>query len=146
MGVYSRFKKDHDGFRKLVELLESTGPTKQKRMIDVGMEEDSEYTLKALEYTLKFEDVGHLNDPELMELTGVAPARVVAYAFRNVEDSEHQRLLRLCPPATRNEVRDCREMEIKNIEINGAQLKLITFLRQLEKRGKVKAKRIPDHL
>ncbi len=44
MGVYSRFKKSAHGFRKLVELLETTPAARRKKMVEVGMLKDPDYT------------------------------------------------------------------------------------------------------
>ena len=50
MGVYTRFKRNPDGLRQLVELLESTPSSRRQKMIDVGMQEDPDYTKQALQY------------------------------------------------------------------------------------------------
>jgi hypothetical protein len=44
LGVYSRFKKSAHGFRKLVELLETTPAARRKKMVEVGMLKDPDYT------------------------------------------------------------------------------------------------------
>ena len=68
MSVYARFKRSPEGFRKLVELLESTPPSRRQKMIDVGMEEDAEYTNRALQYVMNFDDIIKLPDTELAEV------------------------------------------------------------------------------
>ena len=68
MSVYARFKRTQEGFRSLIELLETTPMSRRQKMIDVGMAEDPVYTEKALSYVLTFEDVIQLPDLELAEL------------------------------------------------------------------------------
>src|SRR5436305_9736278 len=81
MSVYARFKRNPEGFRQLVELLESTPPSRRKKMIDVGMAEDPVYTQRAIEYMMTFEDVLKLPDMELAEVIATTPARMIAYSL-----------------------------------------------------------------
>lgn len=145
MGVYSRFKREPDGLRHLVELLESTPASRRKRMIDVGMEEDPEYTQKALQYLLKFEDVMKLPDLEFTEVISEAPARFVAIATCRGGEETKARILARSFPKNAAEIKEVWETsdKVTNSEIGGAQAKLIEVTRKLEKAGIVKTKRIP---
>jgi flagellar motor switch protein FliG len=106
MSVYARFKRDHDGFRKLVELLESTAPSRRQKMIDVGMAEDAEYTKKALEYVMDFNDVLKLPDLELAEVCAKARPEMIAYSLNGKEKTVIDRFLGCCPAKTAIQVRD----------------------------------------
>jgi flagellar motor switch protein FliG len=143
MSVYARFKRDQDGFRKLVELLESTPASRRQKMIDVGMEEDAEYTQKALQFVMDFHDIIDLPDLELAEVCAKAPARMIAYAISPLSTEIRERFLRACKPKVFAEVRDMLEVKIGQREIGGAQLKVIESARELERAGYVKTKRIP---
>jgi len=143
MGVYTRFKRNPEGFRQLVELLESTPATRRQKMIDVGMLEDPEYTQRALEYVLKFEDILKLPDEELAEVLAKAPARMTAYSITTFSEEIKTRFLRCSRPVVGAEIKDFLEVKIGPREIGGAQMKLIETARQLERRGLVKTKRIP---
>src|SRR5690242_9988567 len=94
MSVYARFKRDHEGLRKLVELLESTPLSRRQKMIDVGNAEDPEYTEKALKYLLTFEDVIKLPDLELAEVIGTAMPRITGYAISKSSPEIQERFLK----------------------------------------------------
>ena len=128
MSVYARFKRDQDGFRKLVELLESTPASRRQKMIDVGMEEDPDYTRKALEYIMTFDDVIRLPELELAEVCAKAPSKMMAYALSQQPQDVKERFLR-CSPR----------------EITGAEIKVVETARDLERKGFVRIKKIPTN-
>ncbi len=143
MGVYYRFKKNPSGLRALVELLETTPAARRQHMLQVGMEEDPEYTKEALKYVYTFEDILHLSDMELAELLSVAPPRTAAYALFGVDEETKLKFIKNCKPPQAAEIKDFLLAKITSREAGGAQLKLIEYTRSLEKKGFVKAKRIP---
>lgn len=144
MGVYTRFKKAPGGFRALVELLETTPLVRRQKMIDVGMQEDREYTEKALQFCMNFEDVLELNESELAEVLSSAPPRIVAFAIKYSDAEIQKRFMRCSKPPIASEIRDCLTQNIGKAETGGAQLKMVEYTRQLEKRGLITAKRIPE--
>jgi flagellar motor switch protein FliG len=143
MSVYARYKRDANGFRALIELLETTPVVRRKKMIDVGMAEDAAYTQKALQYMLSFEDVINLPDLELAEVIAAAPARMTGYAISKSADDIKARFIRNAIPKIAGEMRDYMEVNVGLREIGGAQLKLVEVTRQLEKKGLIKTKQIP---
>lgn len=143
MSVYARFKRNPDGFRALVELLETTPAVRRKKMIDVGMAEDPEYTQKALQYVMTFEDILKLPDLELAEVLAKAPPRMTAYALNQADEETRLRFLKNAQPQVSAQIRDYLQMKIGLREVGGAQLKVIETARQLERAGLVKCKRIP---
>lgn len=143
MGVYARFKRDPGGLRRLVELLEVTPKSRRERMVEVGFNEDRDYTEKALAFMLTFEDILKLPEPELAELMATAPARVVGVAISKASDEIIERFLRNCPVGRGGEVRDYLNPEVPLRDVGGAQLKLIEITRGLERQGLIKTKQIP---
>ncbi len=143
MGVYTRFKRNPEGFRALVELLETTPSSRRQKMIDIGMQEDPEYTERAMQFMLTFRDIIELPDMELAELMAKAPARMIAYSLNTAPPEISQRFLKCCKPPVAAEVRDFMSVKIGSREIGGAQLKLVETARELEKLGLLKTKRIP---
>jgi flagellar motor switch protein FliG len=143
MGVYTRFKRNPDGFRSLVELLETTPSSRRQRMIEVGMAEDPAYTEMALQFMMTFEDIKGLPDLELAELLAKASARMIAYSLLNASEEVVARFLRNSQPPVAAEIRDFMGIKIGNREAGGAQLKLVETARQLERQGLVRTKKIP---
>lgn len=145
MGVYTRFKRSPDGLRQLVELLESTPVSRRQKMIDVGMQEDPDYTQKALQYVINFDDVMKLPDLELAEVLSETPPRFAAYAIHAVSQEVKDRFLSKAKPRVAAELKEFLDTpNVTLIQIGGGQLKMIEVTRKLEKRGIVKTKRVPS--
>lgn len=143
MGVYSRYKKDPEGFRALVELLEATPKEKRQRMIDVGMEEDPEYTRKAMSFAYSFEDICNLPDMELAEVVAASPPRMTANAVKNSPPEIKQKFMKNAIPKIAAQIREFEDESPELREIGAARLKLITVARSLEKQGRIRTKAIP---
>jgi flagellar motor switch protein FliG len=144
MGVYTRFKKNPDGMRQLVELLESTPLSRRQKMIDVGMKEDPDYTQRALGYMITFEDVMTLPDMELADVLAEVPGRLTALAIYSAKQEVKDRFLAKSNPRVAAEIREFLETpQVSASQIGGGQMKMIEATRKLEKRGIVKTKRVP---
>src|SRR4051812_34241361 len=143
MGVYTRFKRNPEGFRALVELLETTPLERRQKMIDMGMAEDADFTRKALEYVMSLEDIVQLSDSELAELVAVAPPRVTACAISNATDETQARFLRCAKAKVVAGIKEGLETKVSLKEIGGARLKLVETARKLEREGFIRAKKIP---
>ena len=146
MSVYARFKRDPSGFRSLVELLESTPPARRQKMIDVGMKEDPDYTQKAISYVYAFSDVLDFEPMELAEVLSKVPGKLVGFALHGIDPEVQKKCIGLMKPPGMGEAKEFLDAQAGNNEINGARLKVISAARELEKRGLVKAKRIPEKI
>lgn len=145
MSVYSRYKRQPDGFRALVELLESTPSLRRKKMIDVGRIEDPDYTEDALRHMMSFEDILGMPDMELAEVVAEAPPKMTAFAIAKASDAIKTRFVRCASPQRAAEIRDFLD-EATNLgaaDRGGAQLKVVEAARALERRGVIRTKRIP---
>lgn len=145
MGVYTRFKKKADGFRELVELLETTPPSRRQKMIDIGLQEDRRLTEKALQFVFSFEDILQLPPLELTEVLSETPGRWIGIALFSLPPEQQQAVLaKVAQPKTIAEIRETLSSQPPtSLEIKGAQMKLIETARKLEKKGILKSKRIP---
>ena len=143
MSIYARYKREQEGFRQLIELLELTPILRRQKMIEAGMQEDADYTLKALEYIMIFTDLIGLPDPELAELVFMAPARYVASAIQLLTQEQKDRFIRCAKPAQGGEIKEFLDQPVSPKEVSAAQYKMVEFARELEKKGYVKVKRIP---
>jgi flagellar motor switch protein FliG len=144
MGVYTRFKKAPDGLRQLVVLLETTPGSRRQKMIDVGMAEDPEYTQKALQLVFSFKDIVGMPDNEIMEVLGETAPQLIGYAIQSLDEETKTKLLKLTPPKSLGAVREALEIPASNMQMSGAQSKMIESARKLERRGIVKTKRINE--
>jgi flagellar motor switch protein FliG len=143
MGVYTRFKRSPEGFRALVELLETTPLERRQKMIDVGMAEDADFTRRALELVMTFEDITRMSDSELAELVAAAPPRITACAISNADEEIQTRFLRCSKAKVLAGIREAMQTKVSLKEIGGARLKLIEHARKLEKQGFIRVKKIP---
>jgi flagellar motor switch protein FliG len=142
MSVYARFKRSPDGFRKLVELLETTPMSRRQKMIDIGMAEDPEYTRRALEMVMTFKDIIGLPEMELAEVCAKTPPRMLAYALNLADEPTQTRFLRCSKPRVAAELKDFLSVKIGPAEVGGAQLKVVETARDLERQGFVRTKKI----
>ena len=139
---YARYKRDPEGLRKLVELLETAPAERRQRMIDAGNQEDKHYTAMAVRLMMAFEDIVSMPEMELAELIASSPPRVLGAAlFRQPEDVR-RRFLMNSPARIRGELKDYLTHEFALSEVGGARLKLVEIARSLEKRGLLQTKRI----
>jgi flagellar motor switch protein FliG len=142
MSVYARFKRNPDGFRKLVELLETTPLSRRQKMIDIGMAEDPEYTRRALEMVMTFKDIIGLPEMELAEVCAKAPPRMLAYALNLADEDTKKRFFKCSEPRIAAQLKDYLGMKIGPAEVGGAQLKVVETVRDLERQGLVRTKKI----
>lgn len=145
MGVYTRFKKQADGFRTLVELLESTPLHRRQKMIEVGLQEDQAFTEKALSYTFSFQDILQLPELELAEVLSEAAPHFVGIAISPLAPEIQNKILSKAPnPKTAATIRESMERtSLTKTDIASSQTKLVEAARKLEKKGAIKTKRIP---
>jgi len=112
-------------------------------MIDVGMAEDPNYTKKALQYLMTFDDVLKLSNEELAEVLSIVPPRLAAIAINQATAETKNRFLSLSKPPVRAAIQDFLSLKVGLREIGGAQLKLVESTRQLERKGLIRTKHIP---
>lgn len=143
MSIYARYKREQEGFRQLVELLELTPLARRQKMIDAGMQEDPDYTQKALEFIMVFTDLIGLRDPELAELVFATPPRYVASAIQSLTQEQKDRFIRCARPAQGGEIKEFLDQPVGPKEVSAAQYKMVELARDLEKKGYVSVKRIP---
>lgn len=143
MSIYARYKREQEGFRQLIELLELTPLVRRQKMIEAGMQEDPEYTQKALEFIMVFTDLIGLPEPELAELVFATPPRFVASAIQSLSQEQKDRFIRCAKPAQGGEIRDYLGQPVSPKEMSAAQYKMVELARDLERKGYVSVKRIP---
>ena len=143
MSVYARFKRNQNGLRQLVELWETTPMERRKRMIEVGMDEDPNYTQMVMQYVMTFQDVLALGEMALAELIAIVPPRMMAFSLAGADETTCERFLKCAKPPVAAEIRDFLGVKVGLREIGSAQLKVVEKLRELERRGLVNVKKIP---
>ncbi len=146
MSVYSRYKRDPDGFRKLIELLETTPKERRDRMIEVGRKEDEDFTDRAINYIMTFRDILGMQDVELSEVLVKAPPRMIAISICRLSEEVQAKFLRCCKPKVLSQVRDYLDATPGDREVGGAQLRMVASAREAERNGFIKTKKIPLHV
>ena len=148
MSVYGRYKKlGIDGFRNLVSLLETTPQEKRRKMIEVGMNEDADYTAEAIKYLMSFADVLGLGELELSELLARVPLRIIALSIHPLPEDVRMRFLTHAPRKKQADLKLMIESSAPALGlVGGAQLQMVGHLRELEKNGLIRLKRLPEKL
>lgn len=147
MGMYDRYKKDPDGLRRLVELLETTPLTRRQDLIDRGMKEDPGYTKTALSYVLTFQDIVQLPEMELTEVICAMKPKSVAAAISSVSDAAQKtRMLKCVPRHLVVEINNHLDSQLSAAELGNAKKEAIEKTRQLEGKGVLTLKKIPRNV
>src|SRR5690606_3240957 len=92
--------------RQLVELLETTPASRRQKMIDVGMEEDPDYTQRALQCMMNFDDILKLPDLELAEVIAQTPPRMTGYAIHAASPEIKNHFLSKALPKIASEIKE----------------------------------------
>ncbi len=144
MSVFSRFKKNPEGLRQLVQLWETTPLVRRQKMIDIGLKEDPEYAKLALSFMLTFVDIVQMPDLELAEVLSEAPSQSVGFAIHQSDKKIKDRFLSKVRLPIGLEIREVLENQSPNASlIEAGQLKLIETARKLERTNVIGTKRIP---
>jgi hypothetical protein len=144
MGAFTRFKKNPEGLRQLVELWESTPLVRRQKMIDMGMDEDPEYTKKALSFVLTFDDIIKLPDLELAEVLAGTPPASVGYAIHVAPPEIRNRFLSKVLLPIGHQIKEILAQSTPNPSmIEAGQIKLVMVARNLERTNVIGTKRIP---
>ncbi len=138
----SFYKRNPEGLRRLVELLESTPLERRQKMIDAGIKEDKHYTDLALSLMLSFADIVNMPDAELAEVAAISPPRTLAAAIFQQPEDVRKRFFLCSPAKIRGDLKDYMTHEFTLREVGGARLKLVEITRSLERKGLIQTKRI----
>jgi flagellar motor switch protein FliG len=143
-----RYLKDDDGFRKYVELMESTPTAKRQSLMEAARKENAAFVDAAEKCLLTFDRITRLPEMELAEVLGANDLKpeIVAVAILSVPDlGLREQLTKSIPRASANnillELKD--RGEPKPAEVGGARLQLIKKARELEKAGKLASVQMP---
>jgi flagellar motor switch protein FliG len=143
-----RYLKTEDGYRKYVELLESTPSAKRKTLLDSAKTENLLFAETAEKYILTVDRITHLPEMELTEVLGASsltPA-AVGVVLCSVEDTAlREKLVAGLPRALSAKViLGMKENPTPEpSEVGSARLKFIKAARELEKQGKLDSVQIP---
>lgn len=147
MGV-DRYSKDDEGFRKYVELIESTPVNKRKDLLESARGENPIFADAVEKHMLTFDRIIRLPPLEVTEVFSAVELKpeIIAVAICSVEDAElKERLIQSLP----RKIAVAVHQEIKldpapeAFKVGGARLQVIQAARSLEKVGKLKSVQIP---
>lgn len=143
-----RYLKDEAGFRRYVELMESTPTGKRQQIMATAKQENPLFVETAEKHILTFERILQLPALELTEVLGekTLKAEALAVAILSITDpSQRQRVVDGIPrnisAAILLEMKDRPPPQAP--EIGSARLQLIKKARELESRGKLKSVQLP---
>ena len=143
-----RYAKDDDGFRKYVELMETTPTKKRQKFLDAAKAENEKFATTVEKYILTFDRITKLPEMELAEVLGADGLKpeAIANAISSVPDAaERERLVKMIPrkyaPQIQLQMKDFPNP--KPEQIGASRLQVIQMARELEKSGKLKSVQIP---
>lgn len=142
-----RYIRDDDGFRKYLELIESTPTQKRAALLESARAENPVFAAEAEKYLITFEKICLLSDLELTEVLGSIKPEFLAIGIASTEDAGIKaKLLGMIPRDLSPQVgRLLKENPTpKPYDVGGARLKWIQAARALEKAGKLKSIHVPQ--
>lgn len=146
MSMLSRFRKP-GGFMQLLALIESCDPTKQKNLLGLVGAEDPGWAHLLKTKALSLDRILSWPTEVLMEITVVLPDRVLAMAYKAMNEGEQQdRWLSSLSDFKAKEIQELAgNIETSVNEEHAAVIKIIQTVRELEANGKLKfAKFAPE--
>ena len=148
MGV-DRYTKDDEGFRKYLELIESTPTQKRNNFLENARSENPIFGAAAEKYIITFEKILALSELELTEVFGAKELKPteLATGIASIDDvGIKEKVTKMIPremqPAVIQLLKE--NPNPKAYDIGGARLKIIQAARSLEKRGKLKSIQVPQ--
>lgn len=147
MGL-ERYVATDEGFRKYVELMETTPTGKRQKFLELAKAENPLFTETAVKYLLTFERITKLQEGELAEVLGAEGLKpeVIANAIGSVDDPQvKENMIRVVPRKIMAAVQlQLRDFPVpKPNDAGAARLQLIQTARALERDGKLKSVAIP---
>lgn len=146
MGI-ERYNKDDEGFRKYVELLESTPVGKREKFLEAARAENEEFARAAERAVLTFERITRLPELELTEVFGASGLKIEALcvALLSLDEALRERMMACVPrtvlPKLQLWMKD--NPRIDQAAVGSAKLQIIQMARSLEKDGKLKTVALP---
>lgn len=146
MADLSAYKQNVTGFRKFVQLLESTDHATIFKAFSEAAIEDLDFLNTALKYVITFDVIGTMDDRQLSVAFGKYDPELIAQAISHIEADERQPLIDRLPDDLRKRVGlalkgNCSEED--NIK---AYERLVLHLRELERARKIDLQRIPEDI
>jgi Mg/Co/Ni transporter MgtE len=140
--MLERYKKFENGYIKLAELVETSLPAKQKKILEVSLAEDFLYTEKVLSVMLVWDDILALPDLELSEILHKAKPASIAVSILNLGDDIRKRVLVACQHEKMGKVKELFEYPPKTTEamIVSSRLDLVAKYRECIKENKLPQK------
>jgi len=147
MSMFDRYKKDPngEGLRKLVEFWELTPKDKRQKLIEIGMQDDPEFTQLATSFLLTFDDITSLDGLYLTEVLSDMPSRYLGFMISGLTPELQEKFKKCIPPKMMPEVRDAIEENPTPQDRGVGIYKLFEATRKMERMGRLNLKKIPRY-
>jgi hypothetical protein len=146
MSSLQRYKKP-GGFVQLLSLMETFGPQKKEKFLEM-IEQENQVWAKALrEKMLTLERIFSWNDQVVIEVFKTLPAKNMALALRGLKEEQRNRLLVFFSASEKRKIEDALlEAQPKPEEIASNMVKVIELTRKMIVSGDLRPERFDEGL
>ncbi|OGG54334.1 MAG: flagellar motor switch protein FliG [Candidatus Handelsmanbacteria bacterium RIFCSPLOWO2_12_FULL_64_10] len=130
---------DIGGVKKVAEILNVTGPTTEKVILEKLDERDPEMAEEIRNEMFTFDDIARLTDREIQRLLREVDKKDLAVSLKGARPEMQDRILSNVSEEVRAQVKELMEFSgpIRLSDVEEVQLRIVQMVRQLEEAGQV---------
>jgi hypothetical protein len=137
MSMLDRYRKS-GGFVQLLTLIETCGPVKQEKFLEIIRSEDPEWADAIRCKMLDLNRILSWHDDALSEILGTLQDLTLAFVLQSSEGETKERLTKLLPSGRRRKLEDLDKDNLTPAEIATAQLRVVETVRRMAKEGQLR--------
>ncbi len=142
MGTLDRYQKS-GGFLQLLQLIETCGPQKQEKFLNMVNEEDPRWSLAIQKKMLTMDKIMTWSDEVISEIAGSVQELTLAVAFHGLKPEDRQRFYRTFSFSQRRKIDDLFETNKPTpADISAAYIKIFTEVRRLMHEGALRSDKV----
>lgn len=146
MGTLDRYKKS-GGFLQLLQLIETCGPQKQEKFLNMVKEEDAVWSEAIEKKIITMDKILSWSDEAISEIAGNLQDLTLAVAFHGFKPEARQRFFRSFSFAKRRKIEDLFEIQKPSpADVTSAYIKIFIEVRGLISQGILRADKIDSEV
>ncbi len=146
MGMISRYKRS-GGFVQLLSLIETSGPTKREKFLEIIRSESPHWAEAIQKHSISMDRIFKWDDQVVIEIFKALPLRNMACALKGIPEEHRTRIFTYLSHSEKRKVED--EMGSLNMnpeEFNGTIIKVLEITRKMISEGQIRLERVDPEL
>jgi hypothetical protein len=137
MSMLDRYRKS-GGFVQLLTLIETCGPVKQEKFLEIIRTEDPDWADAIRHKMLDLNRILSWNDDALAEILGTLQDLTLAFVLQASDVTLKERLTNLLPSGRRRKLEDLYKDDLTPAEIATAQMRVVETVRRMAREGQLR--------